>query len=421
MIPGGAAPADPDAALLAAIAAAFPGGLPARLAVAVSGGSDSIALLHLLVRLGRDRGTAVHAVTVDHRLRPEAAEEARFVAECCAGIGVEHDTLVWVHEAVRGNLPQAARRARYRLIGDWARRRGIGAVALGHTIDDQAETVLMGLAREAGIDGLSGMRPSWDEGGIRWTRPCLAIARRDLRAFLGRAGIGWIDDPTNEDDRYQRVRARHALAALAPLGITAGGLAHVAANLARSRADLVALALRTAGEIARTGAGEVIFDRAGWMAAGADTRRRLLVAALRWVGSAPYPPRAAEIARLEAAVGEGREATLAGCRLRSGDATFAITREPKAVAGCEVPAGELWDRRWRLTGPPGPGLTVRALGAEGLRLCDGWRATGHSRAGLVVAPAVWQGGRLVAAPAAGMANGWAAEIVTEFPSALLTH
>lgn len=421
MTAGGAAPADPDAALLAAIAAAFPGGPPERIAVAVSGGSDSMALLHLLVRLARDQGSAVRAVTVDHRLRPEAAEEARFVAASCAGIGVAHDTLVWAHEAVSGNVPQAARRARYRLIGDWARRHGIGAVALGHTLDDQAETLLMGLAREAGIDGLSGMRPVWEEGGIRWTRPCLAIARRDLRAFLGRGGIGWVDDPTNEDDRYQRVRARRALAALAPLGITAGALAHVAANLARARADLVELALRTAGEIARTGAGEVVFDRAGWMAAGADTRRRLLVAALRWVGSAPHAPRAAEIARLEAAVGEGRGATLAGCRLRPGGATFAIAREPKAVAGCEVPAGELWDRRWRLEGPHGPGLTVRALGAEGLRLCDGWRATGHARAALVVSPAVWRGDRLVAAPVAGMANGWTAEIVTEFPSALLTH
>lgn len=88
-------------------------------------------------------------MTVDHRLRPEAADEARFVACACARIGVPHETLAWEHGEIGGNLQDRARRARYALIADWARRGGIGDVVLGHTADDQAETVLMGLAREA--------------------------------------------------------------------------------------------------------------------------------------------------------------------------------------------------------------------------------------------------------------------------------
>lgn len=421
MTAGGRADGGGDDGLLALARSAFGLPPPAVIGVAVSGGGDSMALLHLLARVQAARGGSVRAATVDHRLRPGSAGEARFVARAAAALGVAHETLVWNHGEVSDNLADAARRARYGLIAGWARRTGILHVAVGHTADDRAETFLMELAREAGIDGLAAMRESWRAAGITWARPLLPVGRETLRDYLRRHGMEWVEDPTNEDLRYQRARARRALAALAPLGITAGGLAHVAANLALARADLVELALRTAAGIARTDAGEVCFDRAGWMGAGNDTRRRLLIAALRWVGAADHAPRAAQLARLEAAIGEGRGATLAGCRLRCGDAAFAITREPRAVAGCEVPAGELWDRRWRLTGPLEPGLTVRALGAEGLRLCDGWRATGRSRAALVVSPAVWRGDRLVAAPVAGMANGWAAEIATDFPSALLTH
>jgi tRNA(Ile)-lysidine synthase len=394
---------------------------PARIAVAVSGGSDSMAVLHLFSRLAGHRGGTVQAVTVDHRLRREAAEEARFVARACDRIGVSHETLVWEHGEITGNLQDQARRARHALIAGWARQNGIGDVVLGHTADDQAETFLMGLAREAGIDGLSGMRRSWQEGGVRWARPYLQTPRRDLRAYLTRHGIGWVEDPSNADERFLRVRARHALVALAPLGITAEGLARAASNLALARADLVDLALSTAAATARTEAGGVIFDLAGWKRAGNDTRRRLLIAALRWVGSAPHAPRAEQIARFEAAIRQGRAATLAGCRLRTGDAAFSIIREPSAVAGLATPTGALWDSRWRLDGPHEPGLTVRALGAEGLRACKAWPATGHGRPALVVSPAVWRGDALVAAPLAGIANGWTAEIVTDFPSALLTH
>lgn len=410
-----------DAFLLSLPERTYPGAWPGRIAVAVSGGSDSMALLHLFVRLQTHRGGIIRAVTVDHRLRTEAAEEARFVARFCADLGVPHDTLIWDHGAIAGNLQDQARRARYALIGDWARAAGIGDVVLGHTADDQAETFLIGLAREAGLDGLSGMRRSWTDGGVRWARPYLATPRDDLRAYLVRHGIGWVEDPSNADDRYQRVKARRALEALAPLGITTEGLAGVASNLAMARSDLVHLALETAQRIARTSAGEVAFDLALWKRTGPDTRRRLLIAALRWVSSAEYAPRAEQIARLEASIGQGRDATLAGCKVKVTGAEFRVAREPKAVAGLECPTDTLWDRRWRLSGPHDAGLRIRALGAEGLRACKDWRATGLSRAALIVSPAIWRGEDLIAAPLAGKTNGWMAEIVTPYPEGVLSH
>lgn len=410
-----------DAFLLHVPERIYPGDWPGRIGIAVSGGSDSMALLHLFARIQSHRGATVHAVTVDHRLRPEAAQEARFVARFCEELAVPHDTLVWDHGVIEGNLQDKARRARYSLIANWARGAGIGDVVLGHTADDQAETFLMGLAREAGLDGLSGMRRAWTDSGIRWARPYLATTRRDLRAYLVRHGISWIEDPSNADGRYQRVKARQVLEALAPLGITAARLAGVSSNLSMARADLVELATSTAERVARTGAGEVVFDLGLWKRTGHDTRRRLLIAALRWVSSADYAPRADQVARLEASIRQGRDATLAGCRIKVSGAEFRVCREPKAVAGLACQTDALWDSRWRLSGPYDPALSIRALGADGLRNCKDWRATGLNRAALIVSPAIWRGEVLVAAPLAGKANGWVAEIATPFPQGVLSH
>ncbi|MGL4281838.1 MAG: tRNA lysidine(34) synthetase TilS, partial [Albidovulum sp.] len=111
----------------------------------------------------------------------------------------------------------------------------------------------------------------------------------------------------------------------------------------------------------------------------------------------------------------------AGCKVKVSEAEFRVSREPKAVAGLECPTDALWDRRWRLTGPDDARLRIRALGAEGLRTCKDWRVIGLSRAALIVSPAIWRGEALVAAPLAGKANGWTAEIVTPFPQGVLSH
>ena len=121
-----------------------------RIGVAVSGGSDSMAALHILAGVAAESGVAIHAATVDHGLRPEAADEARQVAKVCVALAVPHEVLRWEHMEISGNLQDQARQARYRLIAGWARERGLSAVVLGHTLDDQAETFLMRLARSSG-------------------------------------------------------------------------------------------------------------------------------------------------------------------------------------------------------------------------------------------------------------------------------
>ena len=405
-----------DAGLVARVAAIYDGH-PGEVGVAVSGGSDSLALLHLLVAAG----APVSAITINHDLRPEAADEARFVAGLCAGLGVPHSVVVWDHGGPKGNLPDAARRARYGLIAGWAKARGSARVMLGHTADDQAETVLMGLARGAGLDGLCGMRPWWNEDGLRFERPLLGVTRAELRGYLGRAGVAWVDDPTNDDAQYQRVRARKALAVLRPLGITVEGLGEVARNLAATKAALVAAVAEAAARIGQERSGALIFQRDAFLALPVDLGRRLLIAALRWVSTAEYAPRAAAVLRLQAALSDCRDATLWGCRVRVSETLISIVREPQAVAGVVYTLDQLWDHRWRMEGPAGAGLEVRALGASGLRACKGWRDTAISRDALLVSPAIWRGDTLIAAPLAGESNGWTARIDAGFASFILSH
>jgi tRNA(Ile)-lysidine synthase len=409
-----------DADLLMMARHAFPPDGFRKVGVAVSGGGDSIALLHLMQRVAPHEGWDVLAVTVDHDLRDASANEAAGVAEYCASLGVPHTTLRWDHGAIAGNVMDAARRARMRLVGDWARAQGIAHVALGHTADDQAETFLMGLARASGLDGLAGMRGFWREDGVNWARPLLWQSRAALRDYLRRHGIGWVDDPTNDDDSYTRIKARKALATLAPLGITVESLTATVGHLTLARHALRKTVVDASAQHVTEMVGALHINRAGFASLADDVQRRLILAAISWLSGDPYPPRSAKQETLRRALQHGRAATVHGCRFRVGPKTICILREPKAVATLEAPTTSEWDNRWHLDGPHAPGLTIRALG-DGIRACPDWRATGIPRDALVVSPAIWRGDVLIAAPLAGFGGGWTATLRPDFVSFLLSH
>lgn len=411
-----------DALVLRQVCEAAHWGRVERLGVAVSGGGDSMALLHLLKICSEENGVTLAAATVDHRLRPEAAEEAASVAEVCQSLGIPHETLRWEGWDGSGNLQAEARAARYRLLGAWAVRHGLDSVALGHTLDDQAETFLMRLAREAGVDGLSAMRALFERDGAQFWRPVLALERAALRAFLVRHGFGWRDDPSNEDESFDRVKARRALDALAPLGIGRGTLQGVAQNLAAASQALRRYSRETAERIARVEGGDVVFAAPGLFAADPEIRRRLLAHAVVWVASAAYAPRREALAGLEHALGAGRPHTLHGCRITADGGEVRIAREFDAVKDVEAGLGGLWDNRWRVTGP-GARLAIRALG-DAVKDCPDWRHAGLPRASLMASPAVWEGDRLIAAPVAGFEAGFSAVIdagASDFFTSILSH
>ena len=291
--------------------------LPAggRLGLAVSGGPDSMALLLLAAAA---RPGAVEAATVDHRLRPESAAEAVMVAEVCARLGVPHETLeVEVQSA--GNLQAAARAARYAALGGWMQARQFHAIATAHHLDDQAETLLMRLNRGSGVPGLAGVRARGElpaEDGGLLVRPVLGWRRAELQAVCDAAGVRAAEDPSNRDQRFDRVRLRQALAASDFLDPEA--IAGSAAHLAEAEAALLwATHQEWLGRVRHTA------DRVRYRPsrdAPREIRRRVLLDALLFLddGIADDPPRGREIAQLLAVLEEGGTATLRGALCRGG-------------------------------------------------------------------------------------------------------
>jgi tRNA(Ile)-lysidine synthase len=399
---------------------------PERLAVAVSGGGDSTALLYLLHELAQEYLFELSAVTVDHGLRPEAVREVAHVAARCAELRIEHHVLRWRDWDGSGNQQDAARRARYTLMTDWAKAQQVQTVALGHSLDDQAETVLMRLARCAGVDGLTAMVPRRIRSGVVWIRPLLESRRADLRTYLKQKGVRWCDDPSNTDARFDRIKAREALALLAPLGLTAEHLGQVAFNMARARDALDWQTFLEARKMVQVNAGAVVIDWRGYRTLPDEIARRMLVNALQWVSSAEYPPRRRAVFGVIDALKRAPTATLEGCMLRRVDDRLWIFREYQAVRDERAMPDVLWDGRWVLehAGDIAGRIECAALGEAGLLACPDWRTTGLPRDLLLASPAVWSGDSLVAAPLAGKKNGWSARIANgedAFFAALLSH
>jgi tRNA(Ile)-lysidine synthase len=202
---------------------------------AVSGGPDSTALMHLLARWhAAGSRPPVHVATVDHGLRPEAAEEAAFVAREAAALGLPHRILTWTGDKPRTGIQEAAREARYRLLVDYAHEVGASHLATAHTLDDQAETVMMRLARGSGLSGLAGMRRETDRHGIPHVRPLLDWPKATLLDLCRGCGWRYVDDPSNADERYARVRWRRLMPLLAAEGLDAERLARLAERVAQA-------------------------------------------------------------------------------------------------------------------------------------------------------------------------------------------
>ncbi|MBP2310835.1 tRNA(Ile)-lysidine synthase [Azospirillum soli] len=348
---------------------------PRLAAVAVSGGADSLGLALLAHGWAAEQGGSILALTVDHGLRPESADEAERVGHWLAARGIEHRILRWEGEKPSTGIQAAARAARHRLLAACCQAEGILHLALAHHRDDQAETVLLRFARGSGIDGLAGMAPVRADGGVRLIRPLLDLPHARLVATCQAFGQDWIEDPSNRNPAFARARLRAAQDALGAEGLDSERLADTARRAARARA---ALETATAGLLAEAAEihpeGWIRLDPTPLLAAPEELGLRALVRCLLVVGGAPYPPKAEASERLFAEVAGGLPTgrTLGGCRVLSRRGALLIAREP---AGADerraIGPGESvwWDRRFtvRLAAGQGNRLTVARLGAEGWR------------------------------------------------------
>ncbi|CAN5170552.1 MAG: tRNA lysidine(34) synthetase TilS [Pseudomonadota bacterium] len=296
----------------------------AKLGVAVSGGPDSLALL-LLAATARP-GT-IEAATVDHALRPGSDEEAAMVGRICAEFGIPHATLTaeW-HSKPETAIQERARGERYRLLGRWAGERGLAALITAHHLDDQAETLLMRLKRGAGVRGLAGMRPVVPIPGsqLRLLRPLLTWRRSELMSICSAAGVAAASDPSNEDDQFERVRVRRAMASADWLDPVA--IARSAGNLAAADSALMwATGQEWEARVSWTGDEIAYRPRAPL-----EIRRRIVgraLAALASEGGAE-DLRGRELDRLLVELVNGGKATLRGV-LCSGGETWRFTPAPK--------------------------------------------------------------------------------------------
>jgi tRNA(Ile)-lysidine synthase len=334
-------------------------GAPARFIVAVSGGPDSMALARLAAAYATTARAQVLAVTVDHGLRPEARGEAETAGRWCAEAGLAHRIVAWDGEKPATGVQAAARAARYKILASLAESEAYGAILVGHNADDQAETVFMRLARGAGPAGLSGMAAetliaAGPGSPVRLLRPLLDVPRARILATVRAMEQPFIDDPSNEDPSFERVRTRALLGALEEQKLlTREALLRTAA---RMRAAATRIDAADAEAFAAAGGK---FHRWAWAALDRweNAPPSLIARLIRAVSGQDYAPGEEEAAVALQTVKDGGAATLGGAMLKRHGRGLAIIREPAALLGragvtpmepVTLTPGEriLWDRRF---------------------------------------------------------------------------
>ena len=383
--------------------------------LAVSGGADSIAMMHLVARWAQLHAPHVKLLvaTVDHGLRAESRNEAEWVAREARAVGLQHETLAWPDAKPATGIQDAAREARYRLLSDLARRFPAPvAIVTAHTEDDQAETLLMRLARGSGLDGLTAMAEQRAIGeGCVLLRPLLGVSGARLRTTLRTAQRTWVEDPSNDAERFERVRIRKARALLASLGLSNDKIALSARRLERARAALDAgvNALKQAARLDLHGGAFASFAQAVWLAAPEELRLRLLGGLVASYGGQAEPLRLVQLEALadRMASQDFEGATLAGAIVsRHGD-DVRILREPgrEALPAVTLQPGSsaVWDGRFRVSAAAdasGP-VEVRALGTQAFadlrQQLDMPRGLPAQAAATL--PAFWRAAELITVPA----------------------
>jgi tRNA(Ile)-lysidine synthase len=396
-----------EAEALLAPLARFP-----KVALAVSGGPDSVALMQLAARWreARGAGPALSVLSVDHGLRAGSRGEAELVGRMAAALDLPHVILIWNNDgASTAGVQARARAARYDLMAAYCHAHDIAALVTAHTLDDQAETFLMRLKRGSGLDGLAAIPECGAWAGIAVLRPLLDVPKARLVATLDAACIPFVSDPSNIDPRFERARLRGSSDALAALGLTAEALALSARRLRRAREALDAAAqdfLAANGEISE--AGYALVDRRALEAAPHEIALRALSQLIGVVGGGETPVQLAKLETLLGALHQdtSKTHTLGRCRLEPCSGRLGIFREVrgKGLPELRLLPGErmLWDNRFRieLAASEAKPVVVKALGESGWRSLREGSALASSLPRLAgrTLPSCWRGDMLVGLP-----------------------
>ncbi len=355
-----------------------------HIAIAVSGGGDSMAL-GLLSGLWAEKNTVrLTALTVDHQLRPGSAAEADVVGGWLKSLNIDHRILTWRGDKPATGIQAAARDARYRLMNDWMAENDAAALLVAHQLEDQAETFLMRLEKGSGIDGLACMsavsRRTIGGRELHLVRPLLGVARERLRRTLRDRGQVWLEDPSNRNPVYARTRLRALSSQLQGVDLPADRLARLAGQFGRLR-EILGSAVQVFLDHACVyhAEGYVVINAGLFRDAPPAIAERVLNRLVEAVGGGSRPPRSNRVAGAAAKIQKSDDfhgCTLGGCRIMFADNEIMICREirdlwPHPVGG-DVES-LIWDRRFHIkfdNAALDAGATPVYLGPLGLA---GWR------------------------------------------------
>ncbi len=314
------------------------------IALAVSGGPDSMALALCAKRVG----IPCHAFIVEHGLRPESAEEAVLVKTRLGALGIKAEILPWIHGPVQTKIHVEARKARYALLLDACRRHGLRTLFLAHHRDDQAETILMRLAKGSGVEGLSGMAPMTERNGVRLVRPFLKLPKAQLVALCEAEGVTCVLDPSNEKEKYARGRLRRVQESLAQEGLTTERLLDLGERAGEAAEAVFFYAqafLREKTKLLDGGA--IRLEAEAFAALPRAVGLKVLALCLAFIHKADYPPERRGLVRIYEEK-KGTQ-TLGGCLVQRTERTILVLREFAAITDIQpITRGQtvLWDGRW---------------------------------------------------------------------------
>lgn len=369
-----------------------------HLAIACSGGPDSLALTLMLKDWAQTVDGTVSALIVDHGIRPESGTEAKSVAAQLSQRNISAHILTYSGPPLAKTLQANARQARYNLLLDWCAANNALNLFVAHHQEDQAETVLLRLARGSGVDGLAAMAPVVETRHVRIMRPLLTISANRLVVTLEEYDAAPVQDPSNKDPHYARVRMRELSDTFGREGMTPRRLAVTAAHAARARSA-------AEGSTAKLLAQAVLLYPQGYAQvqreplknAPEEVSLRALARILTTVGGNGYPPRMERLVRLYDWILSNPEKggkTLAGCRILAKDRSYLVCREPAAAKEVTFARGDIfWDGRFRMQFRPRGQGEVRRLGREGWRKiaadAPNLRKSSIPAAVKVSLPAIW--------------------------------
>ena len=325
--------------------------------IAVSGGSDSMALLHILTDWQSPTKPKLSVASIDHGLRSDSKSEVEFVKKVCEEKKVEHFSLAPTTQLLetKGNLQDNARSVRYQLLKNWAYSKNIQCILIGHTLDDQEETILMRFLRGSGVDGLVSMEKKVQRNEILWIRPLLKLRKEVLRDYLRSKNYSWIEDPSNYDDKYQRVKVRELLQHLKHSNLIAPNFVKTAEHMLRASQLLKETAISASKNILSFNeVGQITFEVEKYSELFEDTQYRILAGIISWFSGNFYKPRFSQLQCLYNKIIKIKNltaTTLGGTVFRKKNGIVTVTRELAAIKKSHEIQNEkfIWDNRWLIT------------------------------------------------------------------------